>query len=316
MPRRVLLIDDDRLQCRLTTASLAQFWLEQFEVEWADTYEKGLKKLLHGDFSVCLLDYQLGERDGLMLLREAIAAGCRVPIIFLTAEKDESVDLKAMEAGALDYLIKGEINTRTLQRTLRYAVRLGDTMEALRKLATHDELTGLLNRREFDRVLAEEYERSRRFGRPYALVTLDLDHFKKVNDKYGHPAGDLVLKAAVQRVSRQLRSVDRFARVGGEEFAIVLTEVDHVTASEVARRIVEMMARTPVLLADGTKLEVTVSAGSASIPRNAADPQALVQIADRALYEAKARGRNRAIAAVELEPGYELRQEQPRPQDP
>lgn len=286
----------------MTKACLAQFWLEKFEVDWTDTYEDGLKKLLQGDYSVCLLDYQLGPRDGLMLLREAIAAGCRVPVIFLTAEKDEKIDLAAMEAGALDYLIKGEINTRTLERTLRYAVKLSDTMEALRKLATHDELTGLLNRREFDRILNEEHERARRFGRSFAVVMLDLDYFKKVNDTHGHPAGDLVLKTVTKRINQQLRSVDRFARIGGEEFAIVLTEVDFVTAAEVAGRIVEMIARAPIQLADGTNLPVTVSAGSASMPRNASDPATLVQIADKALYEAKQRGRNRAVAAVDLTP--------------
>jgi diguanylate cyclase (GGDEF)-like protein len=131
---------------------------------------------------------------------------------------------------------------------------------------------------------------------------LDLDHFKAVNDRFGHPAGDLVLKTAAKRISQQLRSVDRFARIGGEEFAIVLTEVDHVTAAEVARRIVGMMARKPVQLADGTQLAVTLSAGSASMPRNADLTDALVQSADKALYEAKTRGRNRSIAAVELEP--------------
>ena len=313
MLRRVLLIDDDRMQCLLTKASFAQFRQEKFEVDWADTYEKGLKKLLSGEYTVCLLDYQLGERDGLELIREAIAAGCHVPIIFLTAEKGENIDIQAMEAGALDYLIKGEINTQALERSLRYALKLGDTMEALRQLATHDALTGLLNRREFDRILVEEHERALRFGRSYAIVTLDLDHFKRVNDKYGHPAGDLVLKTAAQRIAHQLRSVDRVARIGGEEFAIVLTEVDHVTAGEVARRIVEMMAHRPVLLADGTKLTITVSAGSASMPKNASNTIALVQIADKALYEAKTRGRNRSIAAVELDLGPESRQSQPQP---
>jgi diguanylate cyclase (GGDEF)-like protein len=296
------------MQCLLTKASFAQFRQEKFEIDWADTYGKGLKKLLSREYTACLLDYQLGERDGLALIREAIAAGCRVPIIFLTAEKGENVDIQAMEAGALDYLIKGEINTQALERSLRYALKLGETMEALRQLATHDALTGLLNRREFDRILAEEHERARRFGRSYAIVTLDLDHFKSVNDKYGHPAGDLVLTTAAQRISRQLRSVDRFARIGGEEFAIVLTEVDHVTASEVAKRIVEMMARVPIPLADGTQLPVTLSAGSASMPKNAADTVGLVRIADKALYEAKTRGRNRAVAAVELEPKQEAPQ--------
>lgn len=301
MPRRVLLIDDDRLQCQLTAASLAQFWLEKFQIEWVDNYDDGLKKLLEGDYSACLLDYQLGARDGLMLLREAQAAGCRVPIIFLTAEKDEKIDMLAMEAGALDYLIKGEINTRTLERTLRYALKLSDALEAMRRLATHDELTSLLNRREFDRIITEEHERAKRFSRSYAVVMLDLDYFKSINDQYGHPAGDLVLQAAAKRIRQQLRSVDRCARIGGEEFAVVLTEVDHVTAAEVARRLVEVMSATPVKLPDGTLHTVTLSAGSAAMPKNADDTTALVKSADKALYEAKARGRNRSVAAVELE---------------
>jgi diguanylate cyclase (GGDEF)-like protein len=304
MPRRVLLIDDDRMQCLITEACFAQFRQEKYQIDWADSYDEGLKKLLVGGYSACLLDYQLGSRDGLSLIREAMAAGCRVPIIFLTAEKGENIDMQAMEAGALDYLIKGEINTYALERSLRYALKMGETLEALRLLATHDPLTGLLNRREFDRILAEEHERARRFGRSYAIVMLDLDHFKGINDRHGHPAGDFVLKTVAKRVAQQLRSVDRFARIGGEEFAIVLAEVDHVTAAEVARRIVGTMARLPVQLDDGTKIAVTLSAGSASMPKNAADAAALVQTADKALYEAKARGRNRAIAAVELDLGF------------
>jgi diguanylate cyclase (GGDEF)-like protein len=301
MQRRVLLIDDDRMQFRLTEASFAQFRSEKFVLEWADNYAEGLRKLLNGGYAACLLDYQLGTRDGLELIREATAAGCRVPIIFLTAETGENVDTQAMNAGALDYLVKGEINKRTLERSLRYALKLGDTLEALRRLATHDELTGLLNRREFDRVLREEQERARRFGRPFAILMLDLDRFKSVNDTYGHPAGDVVLKSAAERVARQLRSVDRFARLGGEEFGVLLTEVDYVTAAEVARRIVESVANLPIRLPDGTMLRATLSAGSASLPRNAQDIKELVAKADKALYEAKSRGRNRAVAAVELE---------------
>lgn len=301
MPRRVLLIDDDRMQAMLTKALFGQFRQEKFELDWADTYEKGLDRLLRGEYIACLLDYQLGERDGLTLLRSAMTANCRVPIIFLTAETGENIDMQAMDAGALDYLIKGEINPASLERSLRYALKLGETLEALRLLATHDSLTGLLNRREFDRIIKEEHERAKRFGRSYAIIILDIDHFKSINDKYGHPVGDQVLKQVAKRIRQQLRSIDRVARIGGEEFAVVLTEIDHVTASEVARRIVEMMSRAPVTLQDGSNLPVTISAGSASMPKNADDTVALVQIADKALYEAKARGRNRAVPAVELE---------------
>src|SRR5689334_8481806 len=105
MPRRALLIDDDRLQFKLTEASFGRFRQEKFDLDWADNYADGLSKLLHGEYAVCLLDYQLRERDGLELIREAVAAGCHVPIIFLTAETGESVDIQAMNAGALDYLI-------------------------------------------------------------------------------------------------------------------------------------------------------------------------------------------------------------------
>lgn len=300
MPRRVLLIDDDRMQSMLTKALFGQFRQEKFELDCVDSYEKGLERLLHGDYIACLLDYQLGERDGLTLLRAAVAANCRVPIIFLTAETGENIDMQAMDAGALDYLIKGEINPTSLERSLRYALKLGETLEALRLLATHDSLTGLLNRREFDRIIKEEHERAKRFGRSYAIIILDIDHFKSINDQYGHPVGDQVLRQVAKRIRQQLRSIDRVSRIGGEEFAVVLTEVDHVTASEVARRIVESMARAPVSLQDERKLAVTISAGSASMPKNADDPVALVQIADRALYQAKERGRNRAVPAVDI----------------
>src|SRR5208283_5262453 len=146
-----------------------------YELEWCETYEQGLDRLMTGDFAVCLLDYRLGERDGLQLIREAAEIGCRTPIVFLTAESSENIDIQAMEAGALDYLVKGEINPRSLERSLRYALKLGESLEALRKLATHDELTGLLNRREYDRIMSEEEDRARRFGHPLSLVVIDID---------------------------------------------------------------------------------------------------------------------------------------------
>src|SRR5687768_2724675 len=156
MSLRVLLIDDDRLQFRLTQAHFAAFQTAGYALTWADTYEKGLVELCSGGYAVCLLDYQLGERDGLQLIHEARTRDCHTPIVFLTAETADRVDVGAMNAGALDYLVKSEITPRMLERSLRYAMKLGDTMEELRQLATRDQLTGLLNRREFDRILQEE----------------------------------------------------------------------------------------------------------------------------------------------------------------
>ncbi|HTQ31309.1 MAG TPA: diguanylate cyclase [Opitutaceae bacterium] len=299
MPRRILLIDDDRLQFRYTQAQFRNFRAGQYELDWADTYEEGLARLLGGDYSACLLDYQLGMRDGLELIREAVAGGCRTPIIFLTAEASENIDIQAMHAGALDYLVKGEITPRMLERSLRYALKLGETLDALRELATHDQLTGLLNRREFDRLLAEEAERSRRFGRPFALVLGDIDHFKEVNDTHGHQAGDAVLREVARRLAEGLRSVDRLARFGGEELAMILMETDRAAALEAARRAGAALTRAPIAVNGGPDLHMTMSFGVAVMPPDADSAEALLAAADKALYAAKARGRNRAVTADE-----------------
>ncbi len=295
--RRILLIDDDRLQFALTRAQFEQFRTEPFALDYATNYEDGLAQLLAGGHAACLLDYQLGPRDGLELIREAVARGCRTPIIFLTAETSENVDTAAMNAGALDYLVKGELNPAALERSLRYALKLGDTLEQLHRLATRDGLTGLLNRREFDRLLAEEVERARRFARPLALVLLDLDHFKQVNDTHGHPAGDAVLCAAAARLAAELRAVDRLARFGGEEFAALLVETTPSAALETAHRLVTAVRRESLALPDGTALPLTVSAGVAALPAHATEAAGLIRAADAALYAAKRAGRDRATLA-------------------
>jgi diguanylate cyclase (GGDEF)-like protein len=298
-PRRILLIDDDRLQFRLTQEQIRAFPGAPYELDWADSYSSGLAKLLAGGYAACLLDYQLGDRDGLELIREAVAGGCRTPIVFLTAETADRVDLAAMNAGALDYLVKGEITPRALERSLRYALKLGETLEALRRLATHDPLTGLLNRREFDRILVEESERAARFGGSLALVLLDLDHFKLINDRHGHPAGDAVLREVARRLRAQVRSVDRVMRLGGEEFALVLVQTDRAGASQVAERAGAAVRGEPVAAGETPGLGVTVSAGVAVFPDDAATPAALVAAADQALYGAKAAGRDRVVVASE-----------------
>jgi two-component system, cell cycle response regulator len=294
---RILVIDDDRLQFRLVQQHFKNFQVGAYELEWSETYEDGLAKLLTGNYAACLLDYRLGERDGLQLIREAAAAGSRTPIVFLTAESSDNIDIQAMEAGALDYLVKGEISPRSLERSLRYALKLGDTLEALRRLATRDELTGLLNRREYDRVLAEEEDRAERFGNSLALVVIDLDRFKFINDMHGHPAGDAVLREAARRFAGVIRTVDRAARIGGEEFALILVQTDRAGALEVARRAIASLAMEPIRVGEGHSLSVTASAGVAELPSDAREAGKLFAAADKALYAAKAQGRNRAVLA-------------------
>jgi diguanylate cyclase (GGDEF)-like protein len=300
---KVLVIDDDRMQFRLVQAHFGNFRTGAYELDWAETYELGLAKLLAGGYAACLLDFRLGERDGLQLIREAVKRGCRTPIVFLTAESAENVDIQAMEAGALDYLVKGEITPRLLERSLRYALKLGDSLEALRRLATRDELTGLLNRREYDRILAEEEERARRFRHPLGLVIVDIDRFKAINDTHGHPAGDAVIKEVALRLEGAIRNVDRIARIGGEEFALILVQTDGPPALEVARRAIAAVAQTPFPAGGGLSLGVTASAGVAALPADAGTAADLFAAADRALYTAKERGRCMAVPAWEARGG-------------
>ena len=292
---KILLIDDDRMQYRLTQAHFKAFQIEHYQLDWAATYEAGIEKLLSGQYAACLLDYQLGERDGLQLIHDAMLQGCRTPIVFLTAETADRVNIAAMNAGALDYLVKGEITPQMIERSLRYALKLGETLEALRRLATHDQLTGLLNRREFERILIEEEERAQRFQHALGLVMVDIDFFKAVNDAHGHASGDVVLREVARRVADELRTVDRALRYGGEELVLVLAQTDRAEALEVARRVCRAVEREPIKISDTLAIKVTVSAGAAALPQDVDSGLKLLNAADKALYAAKARGRNCAV---------------------
>jgi diguanylate cyclase (GGDEF)-like protein len=297
LARKILIIEDDRLQFRVTERLLANARIARFEVDWAQTFEEGLRLLLAGGYEACLLDYQLGARDGLELLRSAKAEGCDTPVIFLTADSSEQIDVAAMEAGASDYLVKGEITPRVLERSIRYSLKLGEALRELRLLATRDALTGLLNRRAFDALLAGESDRARRLNRPLALVVLDLDHFKTINDTHGHPVGDAVLTTVARVLESEVRSIDKVARIGGEEFAVLLLETDAQAGHVVARRLVEAVRACPVETKGPATLKVTISAGVAAFPFHGDVDGAFLAAADRALYTAKHGGRDRAVLA-------------------
>jgi diguanylate cyclase (GGDEF)-like protein len=160
------------------------------------------------------------------------------------------------------------------------------------RLATTDGLTGLTNHRTFQENLAREVHRACRYGRPLSLVLMDIDHFKKFNDTYGHPVGDLVLREIAGCIRRSLRVNDLPARYGGEEFAVIVPETDREGVIITAERI-----RTTIeahrITTDSLTLQVTVSLGCATLPVHADTPSALIDCADKALYHSKETGRNR-----------------------
>jgi diguanylate cyclase (GGDEF)-like protein/PAS domain S-box-containing protein len=169
--------------------------------------------------------------------------------------------------------------------------------EQLADLATHDDLTGLYNRRELERLMEEEMQRARRYQRPLSLYMLDVDLFKQVNDTYGHGIGDEILRQLAERIRQGIRTSDIATRYGGEEFIVILPETPRDEGVAAAQRLREAVAAKPFLLPDGRELEIRVSIGVACGYGEALDSQGLIKAADTALYRAKESGRNRVCAA-------------------
>jgi diguanylate cyclase (GGDEF)-like protein len=173
--------------------------------------------------------------------------------------------------------------------------------EQAERLATTDGLTGLLNRRTFNAQLQGRLREAQRYNRPLSLLLLDVDHFKRVNDTFGHPAGDAVLKGIAAVAQKQARETDIVARYGGEEMALILPETDAAGAHAIAERIRKAVGATSHPTEQGA-IQVTVSIGLATSPCPG-DAEAVLEAADKALYRAKQGGRNRVVAANPASPG-------------
>ena len=421
-PVRLLLVEDDEDDYVLTRALLADARRTTFELDWISSFEEALEALACGSYDVCLIDYRLGENDGLELLRHARQAGFMAPLILLTGQGDGEIDLAAMRAGAADYLVKGTIDAALLERSIRYSLEQSRTLQALReseeryalsargandglwvwdlrrndvyysprwksmlgygedeigsapddwfsrahpddapilraaidlhvrgetpylesehrmrcrdgsyrwmlsrglavrdssgaatrfagsqtditerKLAVdrlthdafHDALTQLPNRALFMDRLARAIESHRRHPETiFAVLFLDLDRFKIVNDSLGHILGDELLVAVGKRLTSLLRSSDTVARLGGDEFAILIDAIGYETdAVRTARRIQEELL-APFRIG-AHEIFTTASIGIALSSSGYRDPQNVLRDADIAMYRAKARGKAR-----------------------
>jgi diguanylate cyclase (GGDEF)-like protein len=216
-----------------------------------------------------------------------------VPLILMGAEAATfGRRQEAMLAGAFDYFqIPTEIELLTLRANQLVAMR--QTMDQLRGEADLDHLTGLANRRRFRVALSREVERWRRYGVPCALLQLDIDHMKTINDTYGHPSGDVVIREIAETLSKVSRDNDTAARLGGEEFALLFAGIGAKKAELAARRLLEILAEQDI---EGVG-NVTVSIGVAACPEHANSERTLYAASDEALYVAKNEGRNRVAVA-------------------
>lgn len=411
---RILLVDDAEFAFKFLSTLLDEL-SEPHQLDWQGSYDAGLEALTgEAPYDVCLLDYQLGTRSGLDFLQEAIARGCRTPIVLLTGQGTRELDLEAQRLGAADYLVKGDFNAVTFDRVIRYAVERARTLEKLReseeryslalqgandglwdwrvggsgmhlsarwkamlgfapdelpdekqswwrrvhpddlaalehalerhvagqteffehehrlqhrdggwrhvlargkavrnakgeatRLAgsitdvtqarSHDALTGLPNRVLFFDRLEQAFLRARRDpAYRFAVLFVDLDRFKNVNDSLGHSAGDALLVGIARRLEHCIRAVDTVARLGGDEFTILLDEAREPDgALRVASRIVEELSKAfPI---DGRAVFTGASIGIALSAPHYQRPEELMRDADTAMYRAKSEGKGRFV---------------------
>ncbi|HSA80232.1 MAG TPA: EAL domain-containing protein [Geminicoccaceae bacterium] len=290
-PIRVLLVEADEEAFRTTRALLSAAPHLQFTIEWVRGLETGRAALRAGGVDICLVEQALPDGDGLELARFAAERGCRAPIIMLAGASTLELDLRAMALGVADLLDKKRLDPTGLGRTVRYALARQRHADRLSRLAQYDELTGLANRSLFQDRLEHALAWARRHDRLVAVMILDLNGFKAVNDRLGHVAGDRLLAIVAQRLTGRLRETDTVARLGGDEFAILienLAKPEH--AALVARKLLDTVA--PPATVDGEEVMVTASLGVAVYPRDGQDGAQLVREADRAMYRAKAEGGN------------------------
>jgi diguanylate cyclase (GGDEF)-like protein len=288
---RVLLVEADDEDFRITRALLRTAPHLEFTIERARDLATALERLRAGGFDIGLIDQALPDGDGLELVRAAHKRGCRAPLIVLSRAATLELDLQAMALGVADFLDKKRLDATALERAIRYALARERQAEQLSRLAQYDELTGLANRSLFQDRLERALAWARRHERLVAVMILDLNGFKAVNDRLGHVAGDRLLALMAQRLSGRLRETDTVARLGGDEFAILIENLarpEH--AALVARKLLDTIA--PPATVDGQEVAVTASLGVALYPRDAEEGAALVQQADRAMYRAKAEGGN------------------------
>lgn len=295
----ILLVDDDYIDRTKIKRALRKNGDVAKLVEVCSAYE-GLHEVESEHFDVLLLDYRMPQVDGIEMvieLRGRPNLG-ETAIVMMSNSDDENLALSCLQAGAQDFIIKNEITAAKLKRSIIQAKKrfelekkLYDSYCQVRELAEKDSLTGLSNRYHFEEALKTIISNNMRYQSNIALLLLDLDHFKNINDTYGHDMGDKLLKHVVSRISNCLRGNELFGRLGGDEFAILLTGLRYANdATIVAQRIIKSLEEHVEI--DGNTVQCGVSVGIAMHPHNADTAEELTKFADIAMYRAKKQGRN------------------------
>jgi diguanylate cyclase (GGDEF)-like protein len=288
----VLLVEDDEDKRQLLQVALE---MAGYNVQTATDGVEGLLAVESHQPDLIVTDVMMPNMDGYEMVRRVRANPSTrfIPVIIQTAARGATDDVRrGAEVGALGY-ITDPTDLDLLLARARTLLDFKNYLDTCEEAAFTDHLTGLANRRRFERQLEREVSRTRRFERPFCLLVLDIDHFKLVNDTHGHDAGDDVIRRLGNVLQAGTRGIDTAARIGGEEFAIILTETDFAHGLEVAERLRASVSEMQSPVAG----RITVSIGLAEFNTDARDARELFNSADAALYEAKRQGRDRVCCA-------------------
>ena len=306
---KILICDDDPADRKLVRTYLQRTTGREIVLLEAGYTEEIQNALDRGRIDLVLMDNQMPGKSGMEWLAE-IAKKQLAPVVMLTGSGTEEIAVQALQEGALGYLSKDSLSqeklVNTIDATLDKWARLQQaraSKEELERLANFDSLTGLHNRQAILGKLCELINRAKRYKEDFTLIMLDIDHFKRVNDRYGHLTGDEVLEKIATLIRQNIRDTDVAGRYGGEEFIIILPQADLSSARVLAERIRSIIESAEMKDSAGNVFAITVSQGLSGWERGE-DAHSLISRADEALYKAKANGRNR----VEISPGSRLKE--------
>jgi diguanylate cyclase (GGDEF)-like protein len=291
-PARVLLVEADPRAAVMIGEMLRADWRGGLVLSHTERIDDATRELVDHGASCVLLDLATGGEDALGPLQQVRTAAPGVPVIALSSHSDEEAGLHAVKAGAQDYLIRSELTPVTLGRAVRFAIERKRSEHELAHQALHDPLTGLPNRALFLDRLGVALDRSRRTKSPIAILFLDVDDFKQVNDSLGHAAGDALLIGLAGRLQEMLRPMDTVARLGGDEFTFLF---EQLSSEREAALIAERIGHTtslPIAVDDG-EASVTVSIGITMVTDPSVSVDSVMRDADTAMYRAKEQGGGR-----------------------
>ncbi len=290
----VLVVDDDPDKAQLLKVALG---LEGYDVHTAANGQEALSAIESFPPDLVVTDVRMPKVNGYELARRIREnPGTRfIPIILQSGTRMEAKDFRlGAEVGALGFITDPTDLDLLLSRA-RTLLDFKAYLDTCEEAAFTDHLTGLANRRRFERQLGREIERTSRYGHPFCLLLLDIDDFKKVNDTFGHEVGDEAIRQLANTLQKGIRGVDLAARIGGDEFALLLTEADAARGFEIADRLRLTIKATEIPTAGSVNTRITASFGIAESPSGAKTAPELLSCADAALYEAKHQGRDRVI---------------------